>query len=206
MDEIAHVGRIYGGISHGRLEKEGSLILRTRLESPQPTQVLYASRQHRGLQWPCTDAEHPGTATLFLDGFEERKAEPMTPAFDLPAPEGPPGFPLWFAPGRVLLQQHREMEVVKGRRNMIKREEWVEVNPDDAGEKGISEGDKVTVETAEGQLPGVARFNPRLPRGVVGTTGLFGQLAIDMEASQEPDPAPMLQGLEVRSARLVKAE
>ncbi len=212
FDELAKAAQIYGGISHVRLEREGSLVLRTQLDSPQPTQVLYASRQHNGLQWPCPDSEHPGTATLYLGGFGERKAEPMTPAFNLPplrasAGEGLAEFPLWFAPGRVLLQQHRDMEIVKGKRNRIMREEWVEINPADAAETGVSEGDKVAVETPDGSiLPGVARFNSSLPRGVVGCTGLFGQLAIEMEASQEPDPAALLPGLEVRPARLVKAE
>ena len=224
FDELTKAAQIYGGISHGRLEREGSLVLRTQLDSPQPTQVLYASRQHNGLQWPCPPAseqgrEHPGTATLYLGGFGERKAEPMTPAFNLPphfsgAWEGMTEFPLWFAPGRVLLQQHRDMEIVKGKRNRIMREEWVEINPADAVETGLLEGDKVTLffplPTGEGQgegvLPGVARFNLSLPRGVVGCTGLFGQLAIEMEASQQPNPAALLPGLEVRPARLVKAE
>ena len=80
------------------------------------------------------------------------------------------------------------MEVVKGKRNRIQREEWVEVNPSDAAGMGLAEGDKVAVETPEGLLPGVARFNERLPRGVVASTALFGQLAIDMEASEEFDP------------------
>ena len=206
MDEIAGLAGIYAGISHSRLKKEGSLVLRTHLESPQPTQVLYAGRQHKGLQWPCPDAEHAGTPTLYAEGFVGRRAEPMTPAFASPGPERPVEFPLWFAPGRVLLQQHRDMEVVRGKRNRIQREEWVEMNPADASESGVSEGDKVAIETAHGLLPGVARFNPGLPRGVVGSTGLFGQLAIEMEASQEPEPATMLRGLEVRPAKLVKSE
>ena len=203
MDEIAQVAPIYAGISHRRLENEGTLVLRTQLESPQPTQVLYASRQHRGLQWPCTAADHAGTPTLYSDGFGDTKAVPLTPSFFASPPEPSSGFSMWFAPGRVLLQQHREMEVVRGKRNRIKREEWVEVNPDDATRLGIAEGDKVAVETEDGLLPGVARFNPNVPRGVVASTGLFGQLAIDMQASEEFDPASMLEGLAVRPARLV---
>ena len=206
FDELARVAPIYGGISHGRLEREGALVLQTQPDSPQPTQVLYASRQHNGLQWPCPDAGHPGTATLYLGGFGERKAVPVTPAFSLSAPQGPAEFPLRFAPGRVLLQQYRSMEIVKGKRNRIMREEWVEINPADAAEAGVSEGDKVAVETSEGLLPGVAQFNSHLPKGVVGCTGLFGQLAIEMEASPDPDPAALLPGLEVRPARLVKME
>lgn len=206
MDEIARLVPIYGGISHRRLESEGSLVLRTQLESPQPTQVLYASKQHKGLQWPCLDPGHPGTAALYSDGFPDRKAILLTPSLFTSAPVLPEGYGFWFVPGRVLLQQNREMEIVKGKRNRIKREEWVDVNPDDAASLDLAEGAKVAVQTAEGQLPGVARFNVALPRGVVASTALFGQLAIDMEASEEFDPAPMLPGLDVRPARLIKTQ
>ena len=206
MDEMAQVMAIYGGISHRRLESEGSLVLRTQLESPQPTQVLYASRQHRGLQWPCPEAAHPGTPTLYADGFADNKAVPFTPSFHASSWEAPAEFPLWFAPGRVLLQQHREMEVVKGKRNRIQREEWVEVNPGDAADMGLTEGDKVSIETADAVLPGVARLNPLVPKGVVASTSLFGQLAIDMQASEEFDPAALLRGLDVRPARLVRTK
>ena len=206
FEELTRAAPIYGGISHERLEREGSLVLRTQFDSPQPTQVLYASRQHNGLQSPCPNDQHPGTATLYAGGFGERKAEPMAPDFNLPEPERITEFPLWFAPGRVLLQQYREMEVVKGKRNRIMREEWIEVNPADAAHMRVSEGDKVAVETAEGILPGVARFNAQLPRGVVGCTGLFGQLVIEMEASQDPNPASLLPGLEVKPARLARAD
>ena len=203
MDEIGRLVPIYTGISHSRLESEGSLVLRTQLESPQPTQVLYASKQHRGLQWPCPDVKHPGTSTLYADGFGENKAVPITPSFLASAPVPPDDYPLWFAPGRVLLQQHREMEVVKGKRNRIMREEWIEINPTDGAEMNLAEGDKVSVRTVDGQIPGVARFNPKLPRGTVSSTALFGQLAIDMQASNDFDPAPLLGGLDVRPAQLI---
>ena len=223
MDEIARAApAIYGGVSHRRLEREGALLLRTQLESPQPTQVLYTGRQHRGLQWPIPAAadggkSHPGTPSLYSGGFAGRKAEPITPAFNLPVPEPPPEYPLWFAPGRVLLQQHREMEVVKGKRNRIRREEWVELNPSDAAANGLADGDKAAVMFPSGNnggraagsaspLPGVIRLNPNLPPGVAASTALFGQLAIDMQASEEFDPAAMLPGLDVRPARLVKGE
>ena len=205
MDEIASLVPVYAGITHRRLESEGALVLRTQLESPQPTQVLYASKQHRGLQWPCWDASHPGTPTLYADGFGDSKAVPLTPSFFASPTVPSQDYPLWFAPGRVLLQQHREMEVVRGKRNRIMREEWIEINPQDGAGMNLEEGDKIAVQTADGQVPGVARFNPGVPRGTVCSTALFGQLAIDMQASEEFDPAPMLQGLEVRPARLIKA-
>ena len=206
MDEIARIAPIYGGISHRRLDREGSLVLRTQLESPQPTQVLYAGRQRRGLQWPCPDPGHPGTPVLYSSGFGDSKAVPLTPSLSSSPAGFSDDFPLWFTPGRVLLQQDREMEVVKGKRNRIKREEWVEVNPDDASRLGFIEGDKVIVQTRDGQVPGVARLNHSVPQGTVSSTMLFGQLVIDMQSSEEFDPAPMLPGLDVRPARLVRGQ
>ena len=206
MDEIAQAAPIYGGISHRRLQKEGALVLRTLLESPQPTQVLYAGRQHRGLQWPCPDKDSPGTNTLYADGFPQGKAVLFTPAMAATIPVAPDEFPMWFAPGRVLLQQHREMEIIKGKRNRIQREEWVEVNPEDAASMDVAEGDKVAIQTAEAVVPGVARFNPNVPRGVVASTSLFGQLVIDMQASEEFDPAALIGRLDVCPARLVRWE
>ena len=221
MDEIAQAApAIYGGVSHRRLEREGALLLRTQLESPQPTQALYAGRQHRGLQWPCpppdaTGKPHPGTPSLYAGGFAGRKVEPLTPAFNLPVPPPTAEHPLWFAPGRVLLQQHREMEIVKGKRNRIRREEWLELHPYDVANHGLAEGDHAAImfqspngnpTNPETPLPGVIRLNPQLPPGVAAATALFGQLAIDMQASEEHDPAAMLPGLDVRPARLVKTE
>ena len=206
MDEISRVVPIYGGISHRRLEREGTLVLRTNLESPQPTQVLYASKQDRGLQWPCYDGKDAGTPALYDGGFPERKAEPIIPDFAGEVPGPGPDFPLWFVPGRVLLQQDRPMEVVKGKRNRIQREEWVELNPGDGAEWDIEEGAKVLVELEDGRIPGVARFNSSLPRGVVASTALFGQLAIDMQASEEFDPASLLPGLDTKKARLVRSQ
>ena len=218
MDEIARAAPlIYGGVSHRRLD-QGALLLRTQLESPQPTQVLYAGRQRRGLQWPCPAPDafghaHPGTPSLYAGGFPGGKAELITPIFTLPMPPPPPEHPLWFAPGRVLLQQHREMEIVKGKRNRIRREEWLELNPSDAADHGLTEGDHAALflsanapDGRETPLPGVVRLNPRLPAGVAASTALFGQLAIDMQASEEYDPAAMLPGLDLRPARLLKAE
>ncbi len=72
MDEIAEVAPIYGGISHDRLREEG------------------------GLQWPCRDADDPGTPYLYDEefNFDDGKAR-FVPADtgepgDLPSEEYPP--------------------------------------------------------------------------------------------------------------------
>ena len=98
------------------------------------------------------------------------------------------------------------MEVVKGKRNSIVREVWLEINPQAAAAQDIGEGDEVELETAEMRLSGKARLLSTVPAGVIASTGLFGQLALDMAASEEMDPASRVPGLEVTPARISKAD
>ena len=109
-------------------------------------------------------------------------------------------------PGRVLLQQERPLEIIKGKRNRLQREEWIEINPADGVEWSLEEGAKVVVDTGDEQIPGVVRYTDSVPRSVAATTGLFGQLAIEMEASGEFDPAAMVRGLHIKRARIVQPE
>ena len=98
------------------------------------------------------------------------------------------------------------MEIVKGKRNRLQREEWIEINPADGPEWALEQGDHITVEHGQERLSGVVRFNSAVPRGVAASTALFGQLAIEMEASTQFEPATRLHGLTVRRARLTRTE
>ena len=204
MDEIARVTPIYAGVSHKRLEREGRLVLATNPESPQPTQVLYSRKEYKGIQWPCPDGDTTGVDTLYREGFPLGKAQPITPEFRRAPRELKPENPMWLVPGRVLIQKERDIEVVKGKSNQIVREEWIELNPADAQTMSIVEGDLVEVVSAEHRLAGVAHLVPAVPPGVVAVTGLFGQLAVDLQASEDWNPASRVSGLNTSPANVVK--
>ncbi len=204
MNEIAKISPIYAGVSYHRLESEGKMVLGTKTESPQPTQVLYASKEYAGIQWPCAGPGDPSTPVLYQERFPLGKAQPVTPEFRLDGREAGPEFPLWLVPGRVLLQADRDIEVVKGRRNQIVRDERVEMNPADAQSWAIAAGDRVELRTAGMRLEGVAWLGDSVPAGSVATTGLFGQLAVDLQSSEEWDPASKVPGLHVVPASVVK--
>ena len=80
----------------------------------------------------------------------------------------------------------------------------MELNSSDAAAWAIVDGDEVEVHTQGGNLTGQARLVDSVPSGVVAVTSLFGQLAVDLQDSQDPDPASKVPGLDICPARVVK--
>ena len=202
MQEIAIIVPLYHGVSHDRIEAEAITVLKPDFSNPMPTQLLYSQKEHRGLLWPCSDANPGGTSILYTDGFPHGKARITAPEFR--TSEGPTDgeYPFLLVPGRVLLQSDREMEVVKGKLNHIKRDEVVEIHPENARELGIEEGDLVAVSTRESRFQGRVQVVPNAQRGVVSSTSLFGQLAVELQASEAPDPMVRVPGLPITPARV----
>ena len=141
MEEISRVVPLYSGVSYESLEAASTPVFLTGLESPKPTQMLYAARSERGIQWPVPEGQAEGTAILYQGAFPTGKAVLVAPEFRLAEVEMDPDYPAWLAPGRVLLQPDRESSVARDeatRRNTIVREEIIELNPQDAGKWSIS--------------------------------------------------------------------
>jgi formate dehydrogenase major subunit/formate dehydrogenase alpha subunit len=181
MTEIAGAVPLYGGVSHQRLESGG-------------------------LQWPCPSPDHPGTPTLYQEGFPGGKAQvvPITPV-RVPS-RTTSQFPFLLVPGRVLAVHDQEVNVLRGEGlNRIQREQPVEVHPEDAQAARLADGDVVEVVTSGARFRGRVRASGSL-RGVVAFAGLFGELATTVASSRDPDPMLRVPGLEVAPARLERVE
>lgn len=165
--------------------------------------LSYARLQKGGVQWPCPSPDSSGTPVLHA--VADRKF-----AFAPVKPEEPPAhsdaeYPLVLARGRVLLDPDGEMEVVDaGRRNVVRRDEVIEMHPDDARRMGVSDGDWLEVIGRGERFKGVARLTgPQ--RGMVAATALFGQLATQLDASRTADPMMDVPGLPLTAVRVEKA-
>ena len=210
MDEIASLVPMYGGVSHSRLEAEAILVARPDPSNPLPIQILYSDKEYPGLQWPCPTDDSVGTPVLYAGGFpdsvsEDGKVRLVSPNFRSAQIPGRPDYPLLYVPGRVLLQSERELEVVEGRQNRIERDELVELSPEDAGRLGIKQGEPVEIRTPLHSVKGTAAIQEGAQRGLVASTSLFGQLAVELEASEEPEPMAKVPGLVITPATVVKA-
>ncbi len=204
MDEIAALVPQYGGISHRRLEGEVRLVARPDSSNPLPTQVLYSDREDPGIQWPCPSESHAGTPILYTEGFPNGKMNMPVPDFKVVAATDAEDGRFLYLPGRVLVQSEREIQIVNGKQNQVKRDELVELNPVDAEKLDIHEGDPVRVQTSLELLQGKATLKEDVPVGTVSCTTLFGQLAVELQGSDQPNPMARVPGLVVAPATVVK--
>lgn len=178
MREIASLTRIYGGISYDRLEK-------------QP------------VQWPCPHPHHPGTPYLHEKGFMRGKGK-FHPLRFKPSPERPnKEYPFILTTGRILFHYHTGTMTRKVHDlNYLRSEEWVEINPLDAQEMGIRDGEYVEVSSRRGKVRARAKITDRSPRGVVFMTFHFSETPTNNLTGPLLDPVARIPELKVCPVRI----
>ena len=203
MDEIASITPNYGGVSHDRLARETTLVMQTGVEAPRPTQLLYTTREERGIQWPCPTADSPSSPILYAGGFPNGRGEPGAPFFRAVEIPTEPDRPALLAPGRVLLQRDRDISIEEaGDLNRIVRDEHVQLNPADAATWGVADSSPVAVTTARSRITGIATLESTIPPGVVAVTTLFGELALELQTSEDINPMARVPGLHLEPCRV----
>ena len=179
FDELNNLAMIYGGITYGRLSDGG-------------------------MQWPCLAADMLDTPILYENTLDtdRPKLAPMT-LREAPVHQDE-DFPMLLAHGRVLHQPEEEIEIIQiDGRNAIRRDESLQIHPDDAADLGIEEGDWVVAVSLQGKVAGLADLSgPQ--RGLVSITTLFGDLITGLAQSQEPDPMLNVPTLPLIPVRLLK--
>ncbi|MCK9486363.1 MAG: formate dehydrogenase subunit alpha [Dehalococcoidia bacterium] len=143
FDEMASLTPIISGLSHARLEHEG------------------------GIQWPCPDADHPGTPRLFEDEFPRGRGlfvavEQGPPAAELPSKR----FPYTLITGRSLYHWHtgaitRQVPGLLEKVPVVA----VDIHPRDAEQLGVSEGQQVQLASRRGEILAEVHVRDTMRRG-----------------------------------------
>ena len=89
------------------------------------------------------------------------------------------------------------------KRNIIVREEILEVHPEDALVLGLSVGDVIDVVSERERIRGVVDTTSPL-KGVVSTTTLFGSRLLDINQGAAPDPMIEFGALPLIPVRIEK--
>jgi formate dehydrogenase alpha subunit len=182
MEEIAALTPIYGGISYDRLGVAG-------------------------LQWPSPSRDHPGTGILHQERFpiglaRFRPVEHREP-WERPDEE----FPLLLTTGRSLYHFHTG--TMTRRTSLLEREvpgPMVEVNPEDARQLGIRNGQKLIVETRRGSLSLEAKVTADVPAGLLFIPFHFREAPANALTLQALDPQSKIPELKVSAARARRSE
>jgi predicted molibdopterin-dependent oxidoreductase YjgC len=174
MEEIARVTPSYGGLTYGRLEKDG------------------------GLQWPCPAKDHPGTTFLHKEKFTRGRGKFHAVGYAAPTEVPDDEYPLLLTTGRVLYHWHtgnlsRHSESLSS----IYPEGFIEINPRNAQNLGLIDGDLVDVRSRRGSIRVKAEVTERTPEGVVFMTFHFAEAAVNLLTIDALDPVAKIPELKV---------
>ncbi|HDP36520.1 MAG TPA: formate dehydrogenase subunit alpha [Candidatus Atribacteria bacterium] len=164
MEEIASLTPIYGGMYYNRLD-------------------------NNGLQWPCLDANHSGTQYLHKDKFTRGKGKFFAIEFkeadELPDEE----YPLLLTTGRVLYHFHTGTITRRSKGlNEIYPEALVEINPQDAENLKVKDGEFVEVTSRRGKIKAKAKVTEKSGKGVVFISFHFHEAAANLLTNAALDP------------------
>ncbi|OYW54310.1 MAG: formate dehydrogenase subunit alpha [Hyphomicrobium sp. 32-62-53] len=146
MDEIAALTPTFSGVTFAKIAEHGSL------------------------QWPCNE-EHPlGYPVMHTDEFTRGRGRFMLTEY-VPTDERTGArFPLILTTGRILSQYNVGAQTRRTDNVIWHEEDRLEINPHDAEQRGVKDGDWVTVRSRAGETALRALITDRVAAGVVYTT------------------------------------
>src|SRR5271154_968942 len=146
MDEIARLTPTFAGVSFDKIDELNSI------------------------QWPCNDKAPEGTPVMHIGGFVRGKGLFMITEF-VPTDERTTGkFPLILTTGRILSQYNVGAQTRRTDNNVWHDMDVLEIHPSDAENRGIKDGDLVSLASRAGDITLPARISERMQPGVVYTT------------------------------------
>ncbi len=146
MDEIAALTPTFARVSYDALETYGSL------------------------QWPATGEVPAGTPTMHLDGFARGRGKFVVTDYVATDEKTGPRFPLLLTTGRILSHYNVGAQTRRTDNVAWHPEDRLEIHPSDAENRGVKDGDWVSLRSRAGETSLRALITPRVAPGVVYTT------------------------------------
>ena len=146
MDEIAAMTPSFSGVSYERLDELGSI------------------------QWPCNEAAPEGTPIMHMDGFVRGRGKFLRTEYVPTDERTGPRFPLLLTTGRILSQYNVGAQTRRTANVVWHDEDVLEINPHDAEQRGVREGNWVRLASRAGETTLRAHITDKVAPGVVYTT------------------------------------
>jgi formate dehydrogenase major subunit len=149
MDEIARLTPTFTNMSFAKIDELGSV------------------------QWPCNEQHPNGTPTMHVGEFVRGKGKFLLTEYVPTTEKVNMKYPLILTTGRILSQYNVGAQTRRTENVRWHSEDRLEIHPNDAEDRGISDGDWVGIESRAGETVLRALISDRMQPGVVYTTFHF---------------------------------
>lgn len=159
--------------------------------APNWSGIRYDRIEDVGLQWPCTDREHPGSPYLYATGPARANGRgKLYPVEYKPPIERPDSeYPLVLSTGRTLYHYNSATMTMREAGIVEKQEDpFFEIHPEDAGALRIADGDWARLVSRRGELEARARIGDRVHPGLVWMALHFAQAKVNWLTHDVGDP------------------
>jgi len=159
--------------------------------APNWSGIRYDRIEDVGLQWPCTDRDHPGSPYLYAqhparaNGRGKFYPVEYQPPIEQPDSE----YPFVLSTGRTLYHYNSAGMTMRERGVTQKQKEpFFEISAEDAGNLGIADGDLVRIVSRRGDLEAKAAVGERVYPGLVWMALHFAQAKVNWLTHDVGDP------------------
>jgi formate dehydrogenase major subunit len=180
MAEIARLTPTFAGVTYEKLDRLGSV------------------------QWPCNEAAPEGTPVMHENGFVRGKGLFMITEFVPTEERTNDRFPLLLTTGRILSQYNVGAQTRRTPNVEWFEEDVLEIHPWDAENRGIRDGDLVSLRSRAGETTLAARISERMQPGVVYTTFHYPGTEVNVVTTEFADWATDCPEYKVTAVQVAK--
>ena len=175
--------------------------------TPQYVGMSHARLEEGGLQWPCPNADHPGTKILHVDRFTRGLGSFSAIDFKPPAELPDETYPLYLSTGRTLFHWHGGTITRRSPGlDALAPEAEIEISPEDGEKQGIEDGRLVRVRSRRGEVIARSVITPRSPPGTVFMTFHYAEAAANILTANFVDPVAKIPEYKVSAVRIETLE
>jgi predicted molibdopterin-dependent oxidoreductase YjgC len=178
MDEIARVAPdLFGGVSYGRLGVDG-------------------------LQWPCPEPGHSGTARVHTKGFVRGKGRLVAIDYAGSPEQCSEEFPFLLVTGRVLNHYNVGTMTRRTPQCELAGEDLLEIHPADAAANGLASRDFVNLESRRGRTRVRVSLSHRVTPGTLFLAFHYPETHTNRLTSAYTDPESKCPEYKITAVRL----
>jgi formate dehydrogenase alpha subunit len=185
-------------------ERPEQIMEEVRTVTPSYEGITYDRVGQVGLQWPCTDVNHPGTPYLYAEKFNTPNglAQFSCVSYVPPAETTSHEYPLVLTTRRSIFHYHSTLSRQVDGLNELRGEEQVEINPVDAAALEIEDGETVKVISRRGTVRAKARISKITPPGLVSMTFHYPETRTNVLTSAALDPVAKIPEFKVCAVKI----